>query len=78
MVEYRFRHLNFTVAQSDFAVSADIQFLRVDTNGAFSSFRVDDHVQLRKPLLVALRLSVVSLIDIMDINEIVYDHAYDS
>lgn len=76
LFEGSFRHPIFTVVQSKFAVSAVNKFLRVATDGVFGSFRVDDRVWPRKFLLAALRPSVISLIDFMNIKRMVCGHAY--
>lgn len=72
-----FCHLAFTVAQSRFAVSIAAQFLLVATDGLFGSFRLDGRVHSGKLHLVALRPSVISLNDVMDIREMFYDYSYD-
>lgn len=71
-----FGHLIVTVAQSKFTKSTAIMFSWVATEGVFGSFCINDSVCIGKPLLVALRLSVILLIDFMDIKEVVYDHLY--
>lgn len=64
-----FRHLIFTVVRSKFATNTAVQVLLVATKGVFGSFCIDDRVRLRWPFLVALRLSVISHIDFMDIKK---------
>lgn len=48
-----FRHLIFTVARNEFAVSAAVQLFQVATDSVLSSLCVDDRVCSRKLLLVA-------------------------
>lgn len=73
----RFRPLIFSIFKSEFATSAALQFIRTATGVVLSTYLVDDHVQIGKPLLVALRPSVVLPIEFMDIKELVLDHSYD-
>lgn len=61
----------FMVARSDFAISAATQFLRVATDEIYASFDIDDRVRPRKSHLVALRPSVISLIDFMGTRKMV-------
>lgn len=77
MFKGRFWSLTFTIARSELAGSAMSRPLRTTTGGVLSTERVDDHVQIRKPLLVALRPCVVHPIASMNVNEMVYDCSYD-
>lgn len=74
--ENSFRHLIFTIVRSKFAVSTAVQFLRVATNYVFLSFLVVDRARPMKPLLSALLLSFISLLDCMLIKEKVFLYAY--
>lgn len=76
VLEGHSRSLIFTIARRKVAVSGALKFHRIATEGALSSYPVDDRVQFEKPLLVALRPSVVYFIDFIDIKKMVCDHSY--
>lgn len=52
VIEGNFRHLVFTIAQSEFAVGPAIQFLRIATASLFASFPLEDRVRVGKPFWV--------------------------
>lgn len=67
-----FRHLIITFARSELALIATILVLQVANDDVFGSSRVDDRVQLEKPLLGASNLSILLLIDFIDTKEMVF------
>lgn len=70
-------NLFFTTAGSEFTVSSAVQFRRVSTKNVTTHFRIDYLVRAGKPLSIALRPTVIALIDHMDIREMENDHIYD-
>lgn len=75
MFEDRFRLLIFTIARSEFAVSAALKLPRTAIEEVLRTYSVDDRAQIEKPLKVAIRSSVVHLIKSMNIKEMIYDHS---
>lgn len=75
--ECRFQSLIFTIAKSKFAFSAALQLLWTTAEGAPRTYCVDDRVQIGKSVLVASRLSVIHLIDFLNVKGIVYEHSHD-
>lgn len=58
-----FRKLIFPADQSKFVVRTAMQLLHVATNGVLGAFRIKDHVEIRKPLLIELHPSVAALMN---------------
>lgn len=77
-LEENFRKFIFTLAENYFALGEATQLLWVVTHHVSGTFLVDRHVSFKTRLLFATQFSVISLINFMDIKEMVFDHSYDS
>lgn len=75
--ENRLESLIFTIARSEIASSAALLFLQTAMERVLSTCSVSSRVQVKKLLLASLRLSVVRVINFMDIKKMVYDHPHD-
>lgn len=76
-LEESFCHLSFTDSKSVFSVSVATQLLLAAMGVVLDTYRINDCIRWKELSLVALQLSVISLLDFMNDRKMVYDRFHD-
>lgn len=76
VIEEKFCHLNFTVAESKRIVGATFQVLLAGAEDSFGFCGAHDRAGLEGLFLMVLRSSLISLINFIDLNRMLCDCLY--